>query len=110
MWAIAPRQHKLGVVLPKMLQQQMPHQEQVILPRLPLAIYQELAVHLNQLPGVETKLLPQGSLQFDYQESQVGGLVLSYDSSNLIIQQQIAEVLKYYSDRYCGSRIEKSTL
>lgn len=93
-----------------MLQPKMFYQEQVILPQLPLAIYQELAVHLRQLPGVETKLVPQGSLQFDYLESQTGGLVLSYDSSNLIIQQQIAEVLKYYSDRYCGSRIERIAL
>ncbi len=93
-----------------MLQQEMPYQEQVILPRLPLAIYQELAVHLRQLPGVETKLIPQGSLQFDYLESQVGGLILTYDSSNLLNQRQITEVLRYYSDRYCGSRIERLTL
>lgn len=93
-----------------MSQQEMSYQEQVILPRLPLAIYQELAVHLRQLPGVETKLIPQGSPQFDYLESQIGGLVLTYDSSNLINQQQIAEILKYYSNRYCGSRIERLTL
>lgn len=90
--------------------QEMLHQEQVILPRLPLAIYQELAVHLRQLPGVETRLIPQGSLQFDYLESQIGGLVLTYDSSNLLNQQQIAEVLKYYSDRHCGSQIERLAL
>ncbi len=89
---------------------QTSHQEQVILPRLPLAIYQELAVHLRQLPGVETKLVPQDSLQFDYQESQVGGLILTYSSLDIASQKQVAEVLKYYSDRYCGSRLERFPL
>lgn len=88
----------------------MPYQEQVILPRLPLAVYQELAVHLCQLPGLETKLIPQDSLQFDYQESQVGKLLITYISGGSTSQQQVAEILQYYSDRYCSSLIEKTTL
>jgi hypothetical protein len=86
------------------------HQEKVILPRLPLAIYQELAVHLRQLPGIETKLIPQDSLQFDYQESQVGGMILTYDAPDNVKQKQVADILQYYSDRYCGSHLERLPL
>lgn len=89
---------------------QVSYQEKVILPRLPLATYQELATHLRQLPGVETKLIPQNSLQFDYQESQVGGLILTYDSLELVNRLPVTEILKYYSDRYCSSCLERITL
>jgi len=89
---------------------QVSYQEQVILPRLPLAVYQELATHLCQLSGIKTRLVPQDSLQFDYQESQVGGLILTYSSLDLANQSQVKEILKYYSDRYCGSQIERLPL
>jgi len=91
-------------------------QEKVILPRMPLAIYRELSAHLEQLSGVETKLIPQTSSQFDYLESQVGGLIVTYNSSDVInsggvnCRQQVSEILQYYSDRYCGSCLEKVSL
>jgi hypothetical protein len=42
----------------------------IIYPRMPLAIYRELASHLEQVQGVETHLIPQQFQQFDYHQSQ----------------------------------------
>lgn len=44
------------------------------IPRLPLAVYREIAAHLQAIDGVRTGLLPQTSREFDYLQSQVGGL------------------------------------
>jgi len=38
-------------------------------PGLPLAVYREVAAHLQQVEGVETGLLPQTAQRFDYTQS-----------------------------------------
>lgn len=76
--------------------------------RLPLAVYRELAAHLRQVEGVEVELLPQQSQQFDYCQSQVGGLRLQYQAAHqeatttteIQRRQQVDRILAYYSDRY----------
>lgn len=69
--------------------------------RLPLAIYREVAAHLRQVSGVRVQLLEQRSQQFDYRQSQVGGLELEYDTDvNPISRQQVDGILAYYGDRY----------
>jgi hypothetical protein len=56
---------------------------------------------LQQVPGVAVELLPQQSQQFDYRESQIGGLQISYLSeSNLASEQRVEQILAYYGDRY----------
>lgn len=45
--------------------------------RMPLAVYREIAAHLGLLSGVTVELLPQTSREFDYLQSQVGGLRLT---------------------------------
>jgi hypothetical protein len=68
---------------------------------MPLAIYRELAAHLSQVLGVSTELLPQRSQQFDYYQSQIEGLVLTYASeAEANAEQQVERILAYYSDRY----------
>lgn len=68
---------------------------------MPLAVYREVAAHLRQVAGVETVLLPQTSQVFDYQESQVGGLHVQYAAdANGATGQRVAQILKYYGDRY----------
>lgn len=68
---------------------------------LPLAIYREIAAHLQQVSGVHTELLPQTSQQFDYQQSQVGSLQIRYDSEiEPAGRQRVDQILAYYSDRY----------
>lgn len=69
--------------------------------RLPLAVYREVATHLRQIDGVETGLLPQTAKEFDYLQSQVGGLWIRYPTTTTeICQPQIEAVLAYYGDRY----------
>jgi hypothetical protein len=87
-------------------------QEKITLPQLPLAVYRELAAHLRQLSGVETTLIPQEPRPFDYLESQVAGIVITYKTKNSTVsktQQRVTEILRYYSDRYCGGQIEKNS-
>ncbi|MEB3212501.1 MAG: hypothetical protein VKL39_14170 [Leptolyngbyaceae bacterium] len=70
-------------------------------PRLPLAVYREIAAHLRQIDGVNAGLLPQSSQTFDYLTSQVGGLWISYQySPHQLAQQQVERVLAYYGDRF----------
>ncbi|MGD1908873.1 MAG: hypothetical protein ACFB0C_23205 [Leptolyngbyaceae cyanobacterium] len=68
---------------------------------LPLAVYREVAAHLRQIDGVDTGLLPQTSKEFDYLQSQVGGLWIRYASDAAdSCQPQIEAVLAYYGDLY----------
>lgn len=76
-------------------------QYQLRCPQLPLAVYREVAVHLRQLDGVETGLLPQTAQEFDYLQSQVGGLWIRYPEAGAeIYQRQVEVILKYYGERY----------
>jgi hypothetical protein len=68
---------------------------------MPLAVYRELAAHLRQVTGVEVELLPQTSQTFDYQQSQVGGLVLHYGSEIGGAERElVGRILAYYEKRY----------
>ena len=70
-------------------------------PRLPLAVYREVAAHLRQVEGVEVELLPQESRQFDYLQSQVGGLRVSYTAAaTMVAVEHVGQILAYYGDRY----------
>lgn len=70
-------------------------------PRLPLAVYREVAAHLRQINGVTTGLMPQTSSTFDYLQSQVGGVWIRYraDAAD-VCQPQIEAILTYYGNRY----------
>ena len=70
-------------------------------PRLPLAVYREIAAHLRQVEGVTTGLLPQEAKTFDYLQSQVGGLWIEVDGqSNPQAQTQVQSILDYYAQKY----------
>ncbi len=70
-------------------------------PDLPLAVYREVEAHLRQVNGVEAGLLPQTSQEFDYDQSQVGGLWVRYtEEADTIAQRRVEQVLAYYGDRY----------
>lgn len=75
--------------------------EQVIYRSLPLAVYRELAAHLEQLEGIHTELIPQTSNKFDYDQSQIGGILISYDANlDISFTQQLEKILNYYAHRY----------
>jgi len=70
-------------------------------PSLPLAVYREIAAHLRQVEGVETDLYPASSQQFDYNQSQVGGLWIQYNkTTSLESRELVDQILAYYQDRY----------
>jgi hypothetical protein len=77
-----------------------PSFQRIYVPRLPLAVYREIAAHLRQVEGVEVDLLPQQSVQFDYLQSQVGGLEVRYSIATTESHQRVEQVLTYYGDRY----------
>ena len=76
-------------------------QFQLYCPHLPLAVYREVAAHLRQVIGVEVGLLPQRSQQFDYYQSQVGGVWIRYTThADAASQRRVEQILTYYGDRY----------
>lgn len=78
------------------------HRYQLSCPRLPLAVYREVAAHLRQVSCANAGLFPRArSLQFDYYQSQIGGLWIEFaadaeDSD----RQKVDGILAYYSDRF----------
>ncbi|MBW4444084.1 MAG: hypothetical protein KME10_23235 [Plectolyngbya sp. WJT66-NPBG17] len=68
---------------------------------LPLAVYREVAAHLTQVEGVQTRLTPQTSQPFEYTLSQVGSLEIQFsDPNNTQAQAQVEKILAYYGDRF----------
>lgn len=74
------------------------------LDRLPLAVYREMAAHLRQVEGVKTDLLPQTATNFDYLQSQVGGLKIVYPSESSI-ELKVKSIIRHYENKY-GKLIE----
>ncbi|NEP43554.1 MAG: hypothetical protein F6K35_31740 [Okeania sp. SIO2H7] len=75
---------------------------QLSCPGLPLAVYREVAAHLRQVSGLKVGLLaPEGSLEFDYDRSQVRGLWMEYaEEAEESDRQRAEEILAYYGDRF----------
>ena len=74
---------------------------EICFPGLPLAVYSELAAHLRQVEGVETGLYPATNQQFDYNQSQVGGLWIQYaPSTSLASRELVDRILAYYQKCY----------
>jgi hypothetical protein len=65
---------------------------------LPLAVYREVAAHLRQVVGVEVELLPQTSVDFNYADSQVGGMTICFTPDS--DRQRLQQILDYYGDRF----------
>ena len=66
---------------------------------MPLAVYREVAAHLEQVERVQTELVPQTSQQFDYSLSQIDSLWISHPD-HAATDQRVSQILAYYSDRY----------
>ncbi|AUS99678.1 hypothetical protein CLI64_04335 [Nostoc sp. CENA543] len=79
----------------------METQEKVEFAGLPLAVYREIAAHIRQVTGVEVSLIPQSADQFDYQQSQIAGLCISWSAnSHQESRQRVQQILAYYQKRY----------
>jgi hypothetical protein len=71
--------------------------EKLYWPKLPLAVYREIAAHLRQISGVEVELLPQTDARFEYELSQVGGLhIRNISTLSSEAQHQTLQILQYY--------------
>jgi hypothetical protein len=68
--------------------------------QLPLAVYLEIAAHLRQVAGIGVEMMPQTSSEFDYLQSQVGGLAIDCQTLTAVDQSQVAAILNYYEQRY----------
>lgn len=84
-------------------------EEKIKIPSLPLAVYREIAAHLQQLDGVTVEIVPQSSSEFNYLQSQVEGLILRY-CSNLSAEEgeRMEEILNYYESRHGNWKKENS--
>ncbi|MFM6182047.1 MAG: hypothetical protein ACKPA8_11200 [Dolichospermum sp.] len=79
----------------------METQEKIELPGVPLAVYREIGAHLRQLLGVEVELIPQTSSEFDYNQGQVSGLWLSWQSHpDEETREKFKQIIGYYRNRY----------
>ena len=75
--------------------------ETVSFQHLPLAVYREIAAHLQQVTGLQTRLISQSAPYFDYQLSQVEALEIGYPQSLPVTEKQLLEsILDYYAQRY----------
>jgi hypothetical protein len=75
---------------------------QIQSPHIPLAVYRELAAHLQQIEGVTVEFLEVAKDRpFNYTESQLGGLAIN--GVDRLVEQDLARlqlILSYYADRY----------
>ena len=79
----------------------METKEKIEFAGLPLAVYREIAAHLRQVEGVEVGLIPQSSQHFDYDQSQIEGLCISWGSQPTSESRQLVQqILAYYQNRY----------
>ncbi|OUL24094.1 hypothetical protein BV372_29135 [Nostoc sp. T09] len=79
----------------------METKEKIEFAGLPLAVYREIAAHLRQVEGLEVGLIPQSSQQFDYHQSQIEGLWISWISNpTSAARQLVQQILAYYQNRY----------
>ena len=68
-------------------------------PEIALAMYRELASHIEQIDNVNAELFWQESTEFSYLGSQIGGMWLTYpqsvpEQSQLLIKN----ILNHYGD------------
>ncbi len=69
--------------------------------QMPLAVYREVAAHLQQIAGISVTCLAPIDRAFSYTESQLGGLEITgadrLTESDLLLLERL---LSYYADRY----------
>ncbi|TAF12236.1 MAG: hypothetical protein EAZ77_00365 [Nostocales cyanobacterium] len=77
--------------------------QKIEFPNLPLAVYREIAAHLRQVEGVDVDLIPQTSSEFDYYQSQIAGLSISWQPHTN--EDRVKQILAYYQNRYGTSSL-----
>ncbi|MBV5261606.1 hypothetical protein FLX56_24650 [Synechococcus moorigangaii CMS01] len=68
---------------------------------LPLAVYREVAAHLQQVPQVQVELELRRSSTFNYFHSQIGAMIVRYPADlSPGDRQKIDVILAFYGDRH----------
>ena len=79
----------------------MKTRERIVFAGLSLSVYREIAAHLRSVEEREVGLIPQDKQEFDYNQSQVGGLWIDYtENSNSQTREWVRQILAYYQHRY----------
>jgi hypothetical protein len=69
--------------------------------QMPLAVYREVAAHLQQIAGITVSFLTTVDRRFSYTESQLGGVeIIGADRLTDLDKIRIDDVLNYYANRY----------
>ena len=81
------------------------NQRQLTCPQLPLGVYREIAAHIRQVENVDASLILRSiksdrTESFDYYQSQVAALQITYAKRGDNTRQQVEEILEYYAQRY----------
>ncbi len=77
----------------------------LVCPKLPLAVYREVAAHLRQVDSVEAGLISRpissSAEKFDYTQSQIEALWIEHpENLDRQSKQRIESILDYYAQRY----------
>ncbi|AFY71165.1 hypothetical protein Pse7367_2912 [Thalassoporum mexicanum PCC 7367] len=65
--------------------------------QLPLAVYRELAAHLDQVESIATELIWADRQEFDYADSQIAGIEIKFMQVGSDRQYALVEsILNYY--------------
>lgn len=82
---------------PNINQQNMRCQKITYHPEITLAMYRELAAHIEQVQGMTVELFSQESKDFNYLGSQVGGIWLTYPlEATSEVQKLVDIILNHY--------------
>ena len=81
------------------------NQRQLTCPQLPLGVYREIAAHIRQVANVDASLILRStksdrSESFDYYQSQVAALQITYAEGGDDTRRRVEEILEYYAQRY----------
>jgi hypothetical protein len=69
--------------------------------RLPLAVYREVAAHLQQIEGIVIGFLTPVDREFSYTQSQLGGLeITGADRLTPPDLVRLEQILSYYANRF----------
>lgn len=69
--------------------------------QMPLAVYREVAAHLQQIAGLKVAFITSKDRKFSYLESQLGGLeITGVDRLAASERLLLDRILSYYANRY----------
>jgi hypothetical protein len=69
--------------------------------RMPLAVYREVAAHLQQIEGISIGFLNPTDRDFSYNNSQLGGLeIAGAEGLTQPDRVRLEQILSYYANRF----------